>query len=215
MSRESRFNDYYSQNVDKGFMGCNVSPIYQNLSKAMEDGKLKEFLMNKSPYRCAYPYFYNWAGRNKDQSAIVMALNIYGRYNPGFADTLNKTLTQLAKGNIKELLAVVVLVATQIQLQELEVSLIDFMDKELVNLVLSRLKKMKVLRIIMYIFLIVAVDLAMMGLGFNTGSPLFFLFLGPLIPLFIIRLAYWSGIASTLKPSVLNGAREIREYVEE
>lgn len=63
-------------------MERNVSLIYQNLSKAIADGKLKEFLMNKAPYRCAYPYSYYPAFRSKDQSAIVMAVNIYGCYHP-------------------------------------------------------------------------------------------------------------------------------------
>ena len=213
MTREDRFLEFYSKNLDVSFMGSNVPLIYENVDKAYKDGKLYDFFMNRKPYRSSFAFFDGNQARGKDQVAIVMALNIYGIDHPGFAFEVNKVLKRLALGSKKELMAPMVLINTQSQLQKTDVSLINFLDKALADAVIKNTKKQKVWRIILYVLLFVAADIGTIGLSM---AGLYFI---PLltVPVFVyslIQFFKWLGIAACINRKSAEGATDVSDYVE-
>ena len=147
MERYNSLVEFMEKYDNVSFMASNVPLILENLKKADQAGCLKQFLLNKKPYRSAFTFFVfndnNKAARGTDQVAIVFALNLYGAENPGFAQRLNETMKELAKGSMKQARRVIVLLRAQMELQELELSLINFVDKELVLLTNKKIKRSK------------------------------------------------------------------------
>ena len=145
-----RFLEYCKQYEGKSFVGSNVPKVLQNLKKAMNDGCLQQFLLNEKPYISAFPFVGNMAFRGKDQVSIVIAMNLYGAEDLGFAAELNSLLKQLIAGNTKQARVVMVLMAAQMEFQRMDVALINFVDRELIEAVNRKTKKLKVRNILMW-----------------------------------------------------------------
>ena len=143
-------------------MGQNISKIYGNLELAERDGALKDFILNKKPYQSAFAFVGDGAARGKDQVAIVISLNLYGADHPGFAARLNRILKEVARGSSNQAQNVPVLMAAQMEFQRLEISLINFVDRELIELVNKRTKKNKTKMIILW---------SLLGVAGAMGAP--------------------------------------------
>ena len=162
MGRIEKFQEYCKQYEGKSFVGSNVSRVLQNLEKAVEDGCLQRFLMNEKPYISAFPFVGDMAFRGKDQVAIVIAMNLYGAKHPAFAEELNSALKRLIAGNTKQTRAVMVLMGAQMEFQRMDVALINFVDRELIDEVNRKTKKLKGGRIALW---------SLIGCASAMGAP--------------------------------------------
>lgn len=127
MERIDKFTQYCKQYEGTGYVESNVPLVLQNLRKAMQDGCLRQFILNEKPYISAFPYVGNMAVRGKDQVAIVIGLNLYGAENSQFAAELNGVLKQLITGSVKQARAVMVLMNAQMEFQRENVALINLL----------------------------------------------------------------------------------------
>ena len=143
MDRATKFMKFCEEYSGRTFMGQNISKIHDNLELAEKNGALKDFILNKKPYQSAFAFFNGDAARGKDQVAIVVALNVYGADHPGFAVRLNRVLKEVARGSAKQAQNVTVLMAAQMEFQRKEISLINFVDRELIDLVNKNTKRSK------------------------------------------------------------------------
>lgn len=143
MDRAAKFMKFCEEYSGRTFMGQNISKIHDNLEMAEKNGALKDFILNKKPYQSAFAFFNGDAARGKDQVAIVVALNVYGADHPGFAVRLNRALKEVARGSAKQAQNVTVLMAAQMEFQRKEISLSNFVDRELIELVNKRTKRNK------------------------------------------------------------------------
>ena len=147
MSRKEQLRAFMDKYQNISFHMSNIPHILENLQKAEQDGCLRKFLMNEKPYISAFPLVLvndkTKAARGKDQVALVFALNLYGAKNPGFAARLNVLLKELGRGSLKEAQNVMVLMRAQMELQQLEISLINFLDRELLEIINQRIKAVR------------------------------------------------------------------------
>ncbi|MBR2715302.1 MAG: hypothetical protein IKB73_03745 [Ruminococcus sp.] len=230
MKRIEKFYDYivkiYYVNVciygnNSPYDLTNIPPILKNLDKAMCYDALYDFLMNAPPYRCAFPYSYTTdnhedamgAYRNKDQIALVFALNIYGSMYPSFAIDLNAMLKKLAQGNSKEYKAAIVLIEDQLHLQEQEISLINFVDEELIRLLNSATGKHKATELLLWwgttALLTNLLFYVLFPLLDETAVLITYLLLGALCIGGIISTAFWVSLP-TFNDEVIAKASRIR-----
>ena len=145
MDRKDLFDNYIIQNDNKLFSKKNIPLILKNLDSADKNNCLKEFITNKKPYFCFFQFVSqdNKASGLKDCYAIVLALNIYGGKTPGFAERLNAVLKELANGNARQVHYASDLMKAQIELQASGISLINFVDRDLLLAINNGMKKSK------------------------------------------------------------------------
>ena len=132
----------------------------------------------------------NRAARGKDQVAIVFALNLYGADRPGFGTRLNRIMKELAKGSVKEALCVTVLMRAQMELQRFEISLVDFVDRELILLVNRKTKACKGWRIALMTALMVGGAIGAPGCAIGGALVLTPVCAGLLI-YGLVKLVFW------------------------
>lgn len=212
MTRFDRFSDFMHQYAYQSYYPDNVFAISENLERADRDNCLYQFFMNQSPYRSAFPLMTSDGGaRGKDQVAIVFALNIYGGDHPGFVHRLNRVLKQLAAGSGKEQEAVMVLMRAQMELQQMEISLINFVDHELLQRVSNNISSQKGLKITLYTLLLVGGALG--APGFSMSGFVFMLpFCVVAIFLGLFKLIYWACIRQITPQEIQVCARPLQEY---
>ena len=174
--------------------------------------------MNKKPYQSAFPYFvFNddiKAARGKDQCAIVYALNFYGAKNPGFVFRLHDVLKQLVAGSAKEVAAITVLRNAQVELQQLQISLIDFFDEELLLALDNFVKRKKAPKILLMLLFIFGGAIGAPGLAI-AGLPILSPAAGFLVIYGIINLVAWFAVRPLGDEVIKKCAREVKEYCEE
>ena len=218
MKRSEKLLAFIAENDGQNFNSSNIGKVMQNLEKADADGKLKEFFMNVKPYVSTFPCVVMVNGtpgaRKKDQGAIVFALNLYGMSHPGFAERVHKTLMSLAKGSSKQAQAVIVLLATQLDLQEGEISLINFADRELVELVNKRIHQLKGRNIALRIFYLVAGSIGAPGTAMLGLIPLTFVCVFLIIYGFM-DMFYWINMMQFREEKINTAARELGEFIED
>ncbi len=214
MSRMEQLQAFMRQYDNKSFNMPNVTPIMMNLRKAEQDNRLRDFLMNVKPYQSAFPFLvYNkeaQAVRGKDQVALVFALNLYGRQMPGFALRLNRLLKELIRGSSKEAQAVVVLMRAQMELQSLEISLINFVDRELMELVNRWVKAKKGVMVVFKIACLVGGAIGMPGFTMAGLIPLTFVAIAAFISGFF-GIAYWLGLKPFTEEEMARAQRFVGE----
>lgn len=197
MSRQEKLLAFIKEHDNKNFNSSNIPKILENLKKADEDGKLRDFLLNKKPCTSAFTFFvFNdnaQAARGKDQVSIVFALNLYGANKPGFAAKLNGIMKELATGSSKAVQSVVVLMRAQAELQILDISLINFVDKPLLETLNKWIKRKRVSMIILMAALIVGGAIGMPGFTMAGLIPLTFVAVGGFVYGFI-KIFYWIGM---------------------
>lgn len=184
LQRGNSLLDFMKQHDGTNYMLSNVGPILKNLQNADADGCLDKFMMNQKPYKSDFPVLTQSGGRGKDQASIVFAMNLHGIYNHGFAQRINTVMKQFANGNAKQINNVRVLLATQLQLQELEISAINFVDRELADMINRDTRRKKGSMITLFIFLLFACSIALPGGAISGFFPLTLL----AIPTFIYSL---------------------------
>ena len=220
MERETKFMKFCEEHAGRTFMGQNISKIHDNIELAEKNGALKDFILNKKPYQSAFPFFADGAARGKDQVAIVVALNVYGSDHPGFAVRLNKVLKEIARGAAKPAQNVTVLMAAQMEFQQKEMGLINFVDRELIELVNKNTKRSKGKMIAFWCFI---------GGASSMGAPGFAMLGVPLLSIpcallcfysIFIKVVYWACLPvfkEDLISASVRGAGDcvIREQISE
>ncbi len=209
-SRTNKFFAFFNRYANESFMTGNVGKILANLEKADNDGRLRSFILSEDPYRSAFPFFNGQAARNKDQVAIVMALNIYGAQHKGFAERLNATLKEVLKGNAKECSCVFVLMAAQLELQSLEKSLINFVDKELFDEVRASAKSKKVCAILLRIGMVFGSAIATPGFAIIGLFPLLIVTV-PAMLYGLYSLIFWVFMPTFKNKSYAESVRGVGE----
>ena len=214
MGRREDLAEFMDKYDNVSFMKGNVPLVLKNLAKADEDGCLRQFFLNEKPYQSAFTFFVfndnQKAARGKDQIAIVFALNLYGAEHPGFAAKVNALLKKLAGGSSKEAQSVIVLMRAQMELQQLEISLIDFVDRELlmkVNGAISRLKGPNIALAIACVFggAIGRPGFTMIGL-----IPLTFAAIGACVYGFM-KIPYWLAVKVISEDDINASVRPVGE----
>lgn len=214
MQRKEKLAEFMGKYNNVSFTGDNIPKILENLKKADEDNCLRQFFLNKKPYISAFPFVIindqQMAARGKDQVSIVFALNLYGAEHPGFALKVNTLLKELAAGSSKEFQSVLVLMRAQMELQQLEISLINFADEELLHLVNNGIHKLKGLSIALGIACLVGGAIAMPGFTMLGLIPLTFVSIGVFIYAFM-KLPFWLGIKRFSQEEIAAAARPVGE----
>ena len=155
---------------------------------------MKKFILNENPYRSAFPFVSANGIRGKDQVSIVIALNVYGADHPGFAVRLNHVLKEIANSPIRQAQNVTVLMAAQMEFQQQEISLINFVDRELIELVNKNTKNHKGKKIALW---------CLIGCAASMGAPGFTMLGFPVLGLpcgllcaycFLFKVVYWACI---------------------
>lgn len=217
MERQEKLLAFIRQYDNVNFNSTNIPKVLETLERADKDGCLKEFFLNRKPYRSTFPFFVfnesNKAARGKDQCAIVFALNWYSVLNPGFALRLNTVLKELARGSAKEAAAVFVLRNAQLELQELEISLVDFLDKELLKLLNVYVSKNKVRNILFGLLCIFGGALGAPGLAI-AGMPVLSPFSAGVMIYGWVKVIPWCFSRPMSDEKISMCAREVRQYVE-
>ena len=201
MRRQEALTEFMDKYDNVSYMKGNVPLILANLKKADEDGCLRQFFLNKKPYQSAFPLIVNGnpndgpipTARGKDQVALVFALNLYGADHPGFAEKLNTLLKELAGGTSKEAQSVMVLMRAQMELQQLEISLINFVDRELLTKVNQSIRRLKGPNILLALACLFGGAIGMPGFSIIGLIPLTFAAIGVFVYGFI-KIPYWLGI---------------------
>ena len=218
MERARKLAEFIEKYDNINFNSTNIPKVLENLKRADEDGCLKQFFMNKKPYQSAFPYFvFNddvKAARGKDQCAIVYALNFYGAKNPGFVFRLHDVLKQLVAGSTKEVAAITVLRNAQVELQQLQISLIDFFDEELLLALDNFVKRKKTPKILLMLLFIFGGAIGAPGLAI-AGLPILSPAAGFLVIYGIINLVAWFAVRPLGDEAIKKCAREVKEYCEE
>ena len=194
------------------FTGSNIPKILENLKKADEDNCLRKFFLNEKPYISAFPFVVindkQMAARGKDQVSIVFALNLYGAEHPGFALKINNILKELATGSAKESQSVIVLMRAQMELQQMEISLINFVDEALLQKVNTSIRKQKGPGIALSLACLFGGAIGMPGFTMIGLIPLTFAAIGVFIYGFI-KLPYWLGIKAISQEEIAAAARPV------
>ena len=218
MSRKEQLRAFMDKYQNISFHMSNIPHILENLQKAEQDGCLRKFLMNEKPYISAFPLVLvndkTKAARGKDQVALVFALNLYGAKNPGFAARLNVLLKELGRGSLKEAQNVMVLMRAQMELQQLEISLINFLDRELLEIINQRIKAVRGKRILLMLLCILGGAVAMPGSAMLGLFPLTFVGIGVFLYGFV-KIFYWIALIPYQEADIQASARPIGECTEE
>ena len=201
MRRQEALTEFMDKYDNVSYRKGNVPLILANLKKADEDGCLRQFFLNKKPYQSAFPLIVNGnpndgpipTARGKDQVALVFALNLYGAEHPGFAEKLNTLLKELSGGTSKEAQSVMVLMRAQMELQQLEISLINFVDRELLTKVNQSIRRLKGPNILLALACLFGGAIGMPGFSIIGLIPLTFAAIGVFVYGFI-KIPYWLGI---------------------
>lgn len=214
MSRYEAFGIYMDKYDNVSYMRGNVPLILANLKKADEDGCLRQFFLNKKPYQSAFTFFVftdqQKAARGKDQIAIVFALNLYGAGRPGFAAKVNTLLKELASGSSKEAQSVIVLMRAQMELQQLEISLINFVDRELLLKVNNAIRRLKGPNLALALACLFGGAIGMPGFTMIGWIPLTFVAIGVFVYSFI-KIPYWLAVRGIPEADILASARPAGE----
>jgi hypothetical protein len=197
MGRRENLKEFMDKYDNVSFMAANIPLILQNLKKADEDGCLRQFFLNKKPYQSAFPFIVfndnQKAARGKDQVALVFALNLYGAEHPGFATKINTLLKTLACGSAQEAQSVMVLMRAQIELQQMEISLINFVDQELLANVNAAIRRLKGPKLALAILCLLGGAIGMPGFSIIGLFPLTFAAIGLFVYGFM-KIPYWLGL---------------------
>ncbi len=218
MRRQEALTEFMDKYDNVSYRKGNVPLILANLKKADEDGCLRQFFLNKKPYQSAFPLIVNGnpndgpipTARGKDQVALVFALNLYGFEHPGFASKLNALLKELASGSSKEAQSVMVLMRAQMELQQLEISLIHFIDRELLTLVNKSIRRLKGPNIALAFACLFGGAIGMPGFSIIGLFPLTFAAIGVFIYGFM-KIPYWFGIKGFSEADIDGAVRPVGE----
>ena len=214
MSRKEKLSAFMDKYDGVSFNKSNIPLILENLQKAENDGCLRKFLMNTKPYRSAFTFFVfnenQKAARGKDQVALVFALNLYGAQCPGFAARLNTLLKELASGSSKEAQSVMVLMAAQMELQKSEISLINFVDRELLLKVNKAIRRLKGPNLALSLLFLFGGAIGMPGFTMLGLFPLTFVSIGLFIYSFM-KIPYWLGIRPFAEDALNDALRPVGE----
>ena len=196
------------------FMKANIPLILKNLTKADEAGCLRQFFLNKKPYQSAFTFFVfnnqQQVARGKDQIAIVFALNLYGAEHPGFAAKVNAILKELAGGSSKKAQSVIVLMRAQMELQQLEISLINFVDRELLMKVNGAIRRLKGPNIVLALACLFGSAIGAPGFTMIGLIPLTFVAIGVFIYGFM-KIPYWFAIKVISEDDINASVRPVGE----
>lgn len=197
MGRKEDLKAFINQHDNVNFNSSNIPKILENLKLAEQNNCLRDFLLNKKPYISNFPFFVftdnTKAARGKDQVAIVFALNIYGANVPGFAERLNRILKEFANGSSKQMQAVAVLMRAQMELQTLGISLINFVDAELLTILNKKIKKLRPRMIFLMLIFFFGGAIGMPGLSIAGFPPLSFVAMAAFIYGWIKGI-FWLGM---------------------
>lgn len=218
MGRREDLAAFMDKYDDISYSKKNVPLILANLKKADEDGCLRQFFLNQKPYQSAFPLLIKGdpkdgplpTGRGKDQVALVFALNLYGAEHPGFAAKLSALLKELACGTSKEAQSVIVLMRAQMELQQMEISLINFADRELLQKVNRAIQRLKGPNIALAVGCIFGGAIGMPGFSMLGLFPLTFAAIGVFVYGFM-KLPYWLGIKAISEEEINASARPAGE----
>ena len=214
MSRIEKLAEFMDKYDNVSFMKANIPLILKNLTKADEDGCLRQFFLNKKPYQSAFTFFVfnnqQQAARGKDQIAIVFALNLYGAEHPGFAAKVNAILKELAGGSSKKAQSVIVLMRAQMELQQLEISLINFVDRELLMKVNGAIRRLKGPNIVLALACLFGGAIGMPGFTMIGLIPLTFAAIGVFIYGFM-KIPYWFAIKVISEDDINASVRPVGE----
>ena len=217
MGRWEAFAEFMDKYDNVSYNKSNVPLILTNLKKADEDGCLRQFFLNKKPYQSAFTFFVfhknQQAARGKDQIALTIALNLYGAEHPGFAAKVNTLLKELAGGSSKEAQSVIVLMRAQMELQQLEISLINFVDRELLVKVNGALRRLKGPNIALALACLFGGAIGMPGFTMIGLIPLTFAAIGVFVYGFM-KIPYWLGIKGISEEDINGSVRPVGECLE-
>ena len=150
--------------------------------------------------------------RGKDQIAIVFALNLYGAEHPGFAAKVNTLLKELAGGSSKEAQSVIVLMRAQMELQQLEISLINFVDRELLIKVNGAIRRLKGPNIVLALACLFGGAIGMPGFSMIGLFPLTFVAIGVFVYSFM-KIPYWFAVKTISEDDINASVRPVGECV--
>lgn len=214
MSRLKELAEFMDKYDNVSFMKANIPLILKNLTKADEDGCLRQFFLNKKPYQSAFTFFVfnnnQQAARGKDQVALVFALNLYGAEHPGFAEKVNALLKELAGGSSKETQSVIVLMRAQMELQQLEISLINFVDRELLTKVNGAIRRLKGPNIALALACLFGGAIGMPGFTMIGLIPLTFVAIGVFVYGFM-KIPYWFAVKVISEEDINASVRPVGE----
>lgn len=214
MSRREKLAEFMDKYDNISFMKANIPLILKNLTKADEDGCLRQFFLNKKPYQSAFTFFVfndqQKAARGKDQIAIVFALNLYGAEHPGFAAKVNAILKELAGGSSKKAQSVIVLMRAQMELQQLEISLINFVDRELLTKVNGAIRRLKGPNIALAFACLFGGAIGMPGFAMIGLIPLTFVAIGVFVYGFM-KIPYWFAVKVISEEDINVSVRPVGE----
>ena len=214
MGRYEEFTAFMDKYANVSYMKDNVPRILENLKKADEDGCLQRFFLNDKPYQSVFTFFVfngtHMAARGKDQVAIVFALNLYGVKYPGFAAKVNALLKELVDGSSKKVQSVIVLMRAQMELQQKEISLINFVDRELLLKVNSTIHRLKGPNLALTLCCLFGGAIGMPGFTIIGWIPLTFVAIAVFIYGFV-KTSYWLGIRKIPEEHIASSAQSVGE----
>jgi len=216
MGRREDLAEFMDKYDNVSYVKANVSLVLTSLKKADEDGCLRRFFLNEKHYQSAFPLIVKGkddpipTARGKDQIAIVFALNLYGAEHPGFAAKVNTLLMELADGSSKEAQSVLVLMRAQMELQQLEISLINFVDRELLQKVNHATRRLKGPNIALSLACLFGGAIGMPGSAMIGLFPLTFVAIGVFVYGFI-KIPYWCAIRAISEEDINASARPVGE----
>ena len=214
MGRREDLAEFMDKYDNVSYNKANVSLILTSLKKAEENGCLRQFFLNEKPYQSAFTFFVfndqQKAARGKDQIAIVFALNLYGAEHPGFAAKANALLKELACGSSKEAQSVIALMRAQMELQQLEISLINFVDRDLLQKVNTAIRRLKGPNIALSLACLFGGAIGMPGFTMIGLFPLTFVAIGVFVYSFM-KIPYWFAIKVISEEDINASVRPVGE----
>lgn len=214
MGRREDLAVFMAKHDNVSYNKANVSLVLANLKKADEAGCLRQFFLNEKPYQSAFTFFVfndqQKAVRGKDQIAIVLALNLYGAEHPGFAAEVNTLLKGLVGGSTKEAQSVIVLIRAQMELQQLEISLINFVDRELLLKTNDAIHRLKGPNIALALACLFGGAIGMPGFSMIGLFPLTFVAIGVFVYSFM-KLPYWLAVNVISEDDINASVRPVGE----
>lgn len=214
MGRREDLAEFMDKYDNVSYNKANVSLILTSLKKAEENGCLRHFFLNEKPYQSAFTFFVfndqQKAARGKDQIAIVFALNLYGAEHPGFAAKANALLKELACGSSKEAQSVIALMRAQMELQQLEISLINFVDRDLLQKVNTAIRRLKGPNIALSLACLFGGAIGMPGFTMIGLFPLTFVAIGMFVYSFM-KIPYWFAIKVISEEDINASVRPVGE----
>lgn len=215
MGRREELAEFMDKYDNVSYNKANIPLILTSLKKADEDGCLRRFFLNEKPYQSAFTFFVfndqQKAARGTDQIAIVFALNLYGAEHPGFAVKVNTLLKELANGSSKEAQCVIVLMRAQMELQQSEISLINFVDRELLLRTNNAIRRLKGPNIALALACLFGGAIGMPGFTMIGLIPLTFVAIGVFVYSFI-KLPYWLAVKAISEEDINASVRPVGEH---